>query len=315
MVLALALPFFAYAKGSGLFILVPEIKATPNSQTMELLQGYLNSNPSNIGGPVLAVVDHSALSSAPEDSAAFIEKGTSGTGEISTYVVREGDTITSIAAMFSVSPNTIRWANNLSGSTLKVGQELAILPITGVRHKVKSGDTLASIAKKYGANQDDIISYNDLPADHRLAIGDEIIIPDGELTGASGAPSAATKLASGLKEAVGYYLRPIVGGRKSQGIHGHNAVDLAAPIGTPIMAAADGTVILSRTGGYNGGYGTYIVISHDNGTQTVYAHMSANYVAVGQRVDQGAMIGRIGMTGNTSGPHVHFEIRGAKNPF
>ncbi|MBX4206377.1 M23 family metallopeptidase [Candidatus Parcubacteria bacterium] len=236
------------------------------------------------------------LSAKSEDASAFVEKGVSGTGEISTYVVREGDTIGEIAQTFGVSANTIRWANNLSGSVLKVGQELAILPISGVRHTVKSGDTLASIAKKYGASQGDIIAYNGFAADAKLKVGDEIIIPDGEMTSGSSAPSAATKIASGLKEAVGYFIRPIVGGSKSQGIHGHNAVDLASPVGTPVMAAANGTVILSRTGGYNGGYGTYVVVAHNNGTQTVYAHMSDNYVAVGAEVSQGEMIGRIGMS-------------------
>ncbi|MEK7135159.1 MAG: M23 family metallopeptidase, partial [Patescibacteria group bacterium] len=108
---------------------------------------------------------------------------------------------------------------------------------------------------------------------------------------------------------------PIRGGLKSQGIHGHNGVDLAAPVGTPIVASADGKVILSRTGGYNGGYGTYVVISHANGTQSLYAHMSANNVAVGEVVSQGQVIGAIGMTGKTTGPHIHFEIRGARNPF
>lgn len=275
----------------------------------------MNTNPVNIGGPVVAMVDGMTLSAKSENASTFIEGGSSGTGQISTYVVEEGDTIGRIAEQFGVSVNTIRWANNLSGSTLKIGQELAILPITGIRHIVKSGDTLASLAKKYKATQEDILGYNSLPSDAKLAIGQEIIIPDGEMTSTSGVPSAAKKIASGLKEAVGYFLRPITGGKKSQHLHGHNGVDLAAPVGTLIMAAADGTVTLSRTGGYNGGYGVYVVISHDNGTQTVYGHMKDNYVSVGQKVNQGDAIGTIGMTGNTSGPHVHFEIRGAKNPF
>lgn len=283
---------------------------------MPLLEGYLNTDPMSIGGPILAVADKTVLSSSPDEGGLFIESGTSGTGQISTYIVREGDTLSAIAQMFHISANTIRWANNLNSNTLKVGQELVILPISGVRHVVKSGDTIASIAKKYKADQGDILAYNGLTTSSTLKIGDEVIIPDGEISTSVGvSTNAAQKIASGLKEYVGYYLRPITGGRKSQGLHGHNAVDLAAPIGTPIMASADGTVILSRTGGYNGGYGTYVVISHTNGTQTVYGHMSDNYVAVGQKVSQGEMIGRIGMTGNTTGPHVHFEIRGAKNPF
>jgi murein DD-endopeptidase MepM/ murein hydrolase activator NlpD len=86
----------------------------------------------------------------------------------------------------------------------------------------------------------------------------------------------------------GYYMRPIIGGRKSQGIHGHNGVDLAAPVGTPIYAAAGGSVIVSiANGGWNGGYGNYVVISHPNGTQTLYAHNSANLVSVGDKVSRG----------------------------
>jgi murein DD-endopeptidase MepM/ murein hydrolase activator NlpD len=300
---------------AGVVLRMPEAKMTLNSQTMSLLESHININPMSIGGPVVAIVDGIALASAGEESGAFVDLGHSGTGQISTYTVRSGDTLSSIAEMFGVTANTILWANDLKTRTLRVGQELVILPISGVRHIVKSGDTVASIAKKYSASQADILSYNGLSVDAKLAVGDEIIIPDGEKTSSSGSSSATIKVASGLQEYAGYYLRPIVGGKKSQGLHGHNAVDLASPIGTPIMAAADGTVTVSLTGGYNGGYGTYVVVSHPNGTQTVYGHMSANYVRVGQSVKQGEMVGRIGMTGNTSGPHVHFEIRGAKNPF
>ena len=99
-------------------------------------------------------------------------------------------------------------------------------------------------------------------------------------------------------------------------MHGHNAIDLAAPIGTTIRAAADGKVIIAKdNSAWNGGYGNYRVISHDNGTQTLYAHMSREAVSVGAEVARGQTIGYIGMTGWTYGPHVHFEIRGAQNPF
>lgn len=280
---------------------------------MTLLESHLNINPMSIGGPIIAFVDDTALS-AQDDSGAFVDLGTSGNGQISSYVVQSGDTISSIAKMFNVSVNTILWANNLTSRTLKTGQELVILPITGVRHIVKSGDTIASISKKYSASQSDILAYNGLSSDSKLDVGDEIIIPDGEMT-SSGSTSATVRIANGLQEYAGYYLRPIIGGKKSQGLHGHNAVDLAAPVGTPIVASADGKVAISIAGGYNGGYGTYVVVNHANGTQTVYGHMSADYVKVGQSIKQGEMIGRIGMTGNTSGPHVHFEVRGAKNPF
>jgi len=280
---------------------------------MSLLEGYLNTNPRGIGGPVVTIIDGMALSSEGEDSGAFIDPGQSGTGQISVYIVRDGDTLGEIAEMFGVSTNTIVWANDLKSKTLRVGQELVILPITGVRYTVKSGDTMQSIAKKYKADLDDILSYNGIPAGAKLTIGDKIILPDGVMSSSQSASIA--KSASQINVTAGYYLRPINGGRKSQGIHGYNGVDLAASIGTPVMASADGAVVIARTYGYNGGYGLYIAIKHDNGTQTVYGHLSRVNVAVGERVRQGEVIGAVGNTGRSTGPHLHFEIRGARNPF
>jgi len=115
---------------------------------------------------------------------------------------------------------------------------------------------------------------------------------------------------------VGYYGHPIPSGaRRTQGLHGYNGVDLGAPNGTPVVASAAGTVIISRQGGWNGGYGNYVVISHGNGTQTLYAHLSSNTVQTGDSVLQGQMIGYVGSTGRSTGAHLHIEVRGAKNPF
>ena len=102
-------------------------------------------------------------------------------------------------------------------------------------------------------------------------------------------------------------------GRRSQGIHGYNGVDIAAPAGTPIVASASGDVIIARSAGWNGGYGNYIVIKHDNGTQTLYAHMSSLAVS-GGTVEKGELIGYVGISGRATGYHLHFEVRGAKNP-
>ncbi|MEK7147840.1 MAG: peptidoglycan DD-metalloendopeptidase family protein [Patescibacteria group bacterium] len=311
-IIATFAPVLVLAKGqAGALTLVPDAYETGNSQTMDLLEGYLNSNPANVGGPVLAIVDDTALSSDSEAAGAFAETGQYGTGQISTYIVREGDTMGGIAQMFGVSVNTIMWSNDLKSKTLKIGQELVILPITGVKHVVKSGDTLASISKKYQAELDDILSYNSIPAGSKLIVGDTIIVPGGSLNGTQ----VVTNNSNNQTVNSGYYIRPINSGRKSQGIHGYNAVDLAASVGTPIMASADGTVVIARTSGYNGGYGLYVAIKHANGTQTVYGHMSKVNVVVGQRVEQGEVIGAVGNTGRSTGTHVHFEIRGARNPF
>lgn len=282
---------------------------------MALLESNLNVNPTGVGGHHLAIVDNTALSPVSEESGVFVNLGKSGTGQISVYVVREGDTLSEIANMFGVSQNTILWANDIkSAKTIRVGQEIVILPISGVRHTIKSGDTLKSIATRYKADLDDILAYNGLSANSKIVPGEIIIIPDGVVS-TSQVASSQKPGQTVVTASAGYFVRPISGGKKSQGIHGYNAVDLAAPIGTPIVASASGKVIISRTGGYNGGYGTYVVVSHSNGTQTLYAHMSANHVSVGQSVTQGQVIGTIGMTGRTTGPHVHFEVRGARNPF
>jgi murein DD-endopeptidase MepM/ murein hydrolase activator NlpD len=111
------------------------------------------------------------------------------------------------------------------------------------------------------------------------------------------------------------FTHPAPGSVKSQGIHGYNAVDLAGGMGSAIRAAADGEVIVARPSGWNGGYGNYIVIRHSNGVQTLYAHLSSLNVGVGSYVSQGQTIGGMGNTGRSTGTHLHFEVRGGRNPF
>ncbi len=290
-----------------------------NVQTMSLLKPATNIDPTaGRGGGDIVIVDDSALlpEEGPSGTIADIEKPKNGT--ISTYVVRPGDTLSGIAKLFGVSPNTILWANDMPrGSSLKVGQVLTILPVTGVKYTVKKGDTLASIAKKFGGDSTEIANYNGI--DGSLSAGVEIIIPDGEVAAVASAKSgSAPRSASpqGTATAIGYYLRPIVGGVRTQGIHGYNGIDIAAPVGTPVLASAAGTVIVAKEGGWNGGYGSYVVIEHDNGSQTLYSHESSVVVFVGQTVVQGQVIGYVGASGKATGPHVHFEIRnGIRNPF
>lgn len=308
------IPLAVNAKGATRFSRMPDILESKNSQTMDLLQGFLNTNPTGVGGAEIAIVDNSALEYAGQDDGAFVDGGPSGTGQISVYVVRKGDTLASIAKMFGVSPNTITWANDIKGGKVTEGQELVILPISGVRHTVKSGDTLQSIAKKYKADLEEILEYNDISANSKLTVGEVVIVPDGTV-----APSPISKPGASIggtkyPNISGFFMRPVSGGKKSQGIHGYNGVDIAASVGTPVMVSANGKVILARNG-YNGGYGNYIVVSHSNGTQTLYAHLSRINVSTGQLVEQGQVIGAVGNTGRSTGPHLHFEVRGAKNPF
>lgn len=284
-------------------------------QSMSLPKPAMNIDPNPAkGGGDIVIVDGEAVvpEEGPAGTMADIEK--SKNSSISIYVVREGDTLTGIAEMFGVSPNTIKWANDLSAKgAIRVGQTLTILPVTGVKYTTKSGDTLLSIAKKFGADSDEIAAFNAL--DGALIAGTEIIIPDGEIA-APRVSAVAVRASVGATSYAGYFLRPIAGGVRTQGVHGYNAVDLAAPVGTPVVASAAGEVIVAKEGGWNGGYGSYVVIKHANGAQTLYGHESSVIVGVGQSVVQGQVIGYVGATGKATGPHVHFEIRGGpRNPF
>lgn len=233
------------------------------------------------------------------------------------YKVQFGDTPSGIAANFGISLNTLLWANNIRNPNLiKIGDELIILPVSGVYYKIVKGDTINSIAKKFKGDAVEIVNFNGLVIDESLQAGATIIIPDGEfsLPPSSTNVAAANRFAN-LPSVPDYYLRPIAGGRKSRGIHGYNGIDLANHCGFPIYASASGSVIIARYSGWNGGYGNYLVISHPNGTQTLYAHLSSILTSVGQYVTQGSQIASIGSTGNSTGCHVHFEVRGARNPF
>ncbi len=292
-----------------------------SSQDMPLPEPVNNINPT-FNPHSLAIIDGGdALLPEVGPSNKAPEEVDNSNGQISVYVVRSGDTLAGIAEMFDVTTNTILWANDLTkGSALKVGQTLVILPISGVLHTVVKGDTLNTIAKKYAGDLDEIANFNDLSITAKIAIGDTIMIPDGQVS-SSIRPSATANSTSRLISSAGgpaydgYYIKPFVGGHKTQGLHGYNGVDYGMSIGSAIYASAGGTVLISKNSGYNGGYGNYVVIKHSNGTQTVYGHLNYTVVSVGQTVTQGQLIGYSGNTGKSTGPHLHLEIRGAKNPF
>ena len=292
---------------------------TLNSQNVPLLQAALNYDPNpSKGGGDITIIGGSALlpDAGPSGTLANIEDRPPSSDQISIYVVREGDSISQIAVMFNVSAGTIIWANDIKrGSLISPGQTLVILPISGVQHTVKKGDTIASIAKKYKGDIEEILQYNDFADDVILAIGDTVTVPGGEIPTPVYSNVSRIVRGSGGPSYIGYYLKPILGARKTQGLHGYNGIDLGASFSTPILASASGNVIISRGTGWNGGYGKYIVIKHSNGTQTLYAHNARNIVYQGEYVVQGQVIGYVGTSGRSTGPHLHFEVRGARNPF
>lgn len=318
--------FPLYASGFWSFFTptkAEEQMVTLHDSSLPLLQAALNPDPNpSKGGSEIALSEGSALvaSAGPEGTAVVYKESSRSSGEISLYVVRNGDSLSDIASMFGVSTNTILWANNLkSASDIHEGDELLILPVSGVQYTVKRGGTLSDVAKLFDADIEEIAVYNGIDASDSLAAGTKLIIPGGNLAPVATKKSSGTTARSSGSSAVptitGYYSNPLPGGRLTQGIHGYNGIDIGAPSGTPIYASAAGTVIVARGGGaWNGGYGNYIVISHANGTQTLYAHLSALAVS-GGAVEQGELIGYVGNTGLSTGYHLHFEVRGAKNPF
>lgn len=290
-----------------------EDESVLNIQTMPILQA-VNSPVSLSTTSEIAtnIIDGNSLSK--ETIVVGDDKG-HDSDLISLYVVHDGDSLPAIAKMFQVSVNTIRWANDIKTNKLTIGQTLVILPITGIRHQVKSGDTIQSIAKLHKGDVDEIMQYNNFTRGQKLIVGDIVIVPDGEAPAQTSSGNYSGS--SSYPVYAGYYMRPIIGGLKTQGLHGHNGIDFASSYGSNILAAADGQVIIARSG-WNGGYGTYVVIKHGNGTQTLYGHLSGLNVSSGQYVKQGQVIGFMGNSGSVKGKtgiHLHFEVRGARNPF
>jgi murein DD-endopeptidase MepM/ murein hydrolase activator NlpD len=251
-----------------------------------------------------------------ENGAMVAAVGASGSvriseGGLTIYRVAKGDTIAAIAAKFGISASTVIWANKLSTSShLAPGQELTILPASGVLYTAKDGDTVNSIAAIFKSNPADVVAFiNGRP----LKDGDAVVIRNAK-------PVRGMDAGANLPDASGYLAMPVKDGLNWGQLHGENAVDIAAPCGAPIYAAAEGLVVdIGNPDLWNGGLGGYIRISHPLGSiETLYAHTSVDEVAVGDYISKGEEIGKVGSTGQVDGAtgcHIHFGVDGAKNPF
>ncbi len=240
--------------------------------------------------------------------------------EIIEYEVQKGDTISSIAQRFSLSRETILWANNLKeNSILKVGQKLIILPVDGTLHQVKKGETLSEIAKFYKADLKEIISFNEIETNENgepvIYPGEIYVIPGGKMPKEKKFVQKLSPLPSK------FFICPLPPCRITQGLHWYNAVDFSnGKCGEYVLAAASGKVISVKRG-WNFGGGNTVKILHPNGTITQYGHLREIFVKVGQEVFQGEPIGTVGGkpgtfgAGISTGCHLHFAVLGAKNPF
>lgn len=252
--------------------------------------------------------------------------------DVITYVVESGDSLFGIAEKFGITPETVLWGNQFvlgdDPHSLRPGQELLIAPVNGVLRVVQPGDTIEGLAAVYRASPDAIINWpgNELDIENPvLTEGQVLVVPGGErefvqwvipqITRAStnvlpadAGPGACPGGYSGGAVGTGSFVWPAA----NQFLSGNNyssfhlGIDVATGFGDAIFAADSGVAVFA--GWNNWGYGNMVVIDHGNGWQTLYAHLSQWNVSCGQSVTQGAVIGLAGSTGNSSGPHLHFEM-------
>ncbi len=259
--------------------------------------------------------------------------------EISTYTVETGDTIMGIAEKFNLRPQTILWGNYYTLADdphkLRPGQVLNILPVDGVYYQWSDGDGLNGVATFFGVKPEDIINFQGNHLDAKalgdwskpnIAKGTWLIVPGGEREFVSWSAPRISRTDPAVAKIMGPgYCGQVMDGLVGGGTYvwptiehylsgfdyspetNHYGLDIAGNLGNAIYAADSGVVVYA---GWNDwGYGNVVVIDHGNGWQTLYAHLSSYTVGCGTSVTQGQLIAGMGSTGNSSGPHLHFEMR------
>ncbi len=248
------------------------------------------------------------------------------------YTVATGDLVFGIAQSFNIDPETVLWANydqlNDSPDMLNPGMKLNVPPIDGVYYQWQEGDTLDSVATKFKAKVQDILSWEgnnfDL-TDPKVESGQWLMIPDGQREFRQWLVPTIARSNSGVSKSVlgpgacegdytgaygsGAFTWPTASHVLSGNDYwsGHLGIDIAGAVGDGVFASDGGVVVFS--GWSNGGYGYMVMIDHGNGYQTIYAHLSAVNAGCGQSVYSGSYIGAVGSTGNSTGSHLHFEVR------
>ena len=315
-----------YAQASRTGETVNALQTGPTAPVGQMADVLSQSEISFGGIPRLAQV-HTTIPSRPRQ-------------EVIKYTVVEGDTVFGIAEKFGLKPETILWANYYilldDPHALQPGQELNILPVNGTYHQWQEGEGLNGIATYYGVKPEDIIDYpaNNLDpatigdlAHPNIAVGTWLVIPGGHREFISWSaplgvtrqnPASARVLGPGACDAVsggavgyGTFIWPAnkhyLSGFDYTPNANHWGIDIAGNEGEAVYATDAGVIVYAGWNNY--GYGNMIMVDHGNNFQSLYGHLSAINVSCGQSVGQGDVIGAIGTTGHSSGPHLHFEIR------
>jgi murein DD-endopeptidase MepM/ murein hydrolase activator NlpD len=254
------------------------------------------------------------VSYSPYDTALSTIISSKPRDKVVDYKVVEGDTLASISKKFGITVDTIKWANDMKDDMISPNQTLKIPPVTGVVHKVQSGESIYTIAKKYNTSAQGIVNFifNEFtdPDTFGLQAGQTLYVPDGVIEAeqpkyTAMAPSYA-QVQAGVR-GTSNFIWPTNGLITQYPTWYHMALDIANNAAPAILAADTGTVTFAGCIQY--GYGCHVVVDHANGYQTLYAHMSVISVSAGQAVSQGQQVGVMGSTGRSTGTHLHFEIR------
>lgn len=226
-----------------------------------------------------------------------------------TYRVKQGDMIGYIAEQNNISQDTLITVNHISSTrTIQVGSYLKIPSIAGILYTVReNGETFEKIAEKYDISAEKCATVNNMAMNVSLKAGDTLFLPDAQMDQVTRQEINGDLFHKPLKSR--YYLTSNYGWRSSPFNTGkrsfHGGTDMACSTGTPIYAALDGRVSFT---GYNDTYGNYVIITHHSGYKTLYAHMSSITAKQGSYVYSNTIIGKVGSTGMSTGPHLHFAV-------
>ncbi|MFW5891196.1 MAG: peptidoglycan DD-metalloendopeptidase family protein [bacterium] len=231
-----------------------------------------------------------------------------------TYTIRNGDTLNSIANYYNIKVNDILIQNNIKNPDLiQIGAKIKI-PVSMVKYKIKKGDNLSDLADRYNTSCEQIIKVNKIKNPDKIYPGQTINIPkttkksekkEYAVLARSRRPSFIWPVQGNISSKYGWRIHPVFKKRKF-----HTGIDISVPVGTPVFAAESGTVTYS---GWSSGYGYLIIIDHNNQYKSYYAHNIKLFVEKGKKIKKGKIIALSGNTGLSTGPHLHFEIRKNNN--
>jgi LysM repeat protein len=215
------------------------------------------------------------------------------------HIYRTSDSLNKIANMYGTDVNSIRSTNYIEAiGLLYNGKRLVVHNKKGLLYKLSKGETLDTVCKKFKRSKEELLMINDKPGNYQFQVGEYIFIPNAYIRFKDFMlPMFNTKITSDF----GQRVHPLFGMLKF-----HEGIDLKQKYGAPVRAACDGKIIYA---GWAEGYGKLIIVKHHKGYTTYYGHLSKIRVKVGQYVFKGQVIGNVGTTGWTTGPHLHFEVR------